>query len=499
MKPCPAHAANIYREGVEVVPEKDISPKVFLFLEMHILEKEIIIFVMGPQGLFAGCGSFKIVGNMNIKHIGIFGRRNAGKSSLINLLLGQDFAIVSPQPGTTTDPVKKRMEIPDLGPVQLIDTAGIDDEGDVGAMRVGKSLKLVEEVDLALLLFTGNYFGKEEKELLARFKEFDVPVVVVHNQSDIVPLDCGVAGDLNNMYNCDVVEFSCNMADAQAQKEAVDMLVSFMIKGLLSSSGAERTIMQDLVEPGDNIVLVCPIDSEAPAGRMILPQVMAIRDILDQGGVATVLQPDQLQGYFKSVLPTGALPDSDALSDDITSPYGKSDGCRQVCVSPVRNLPKMVVTDSQVFKAVSRMVPEGIPLTSFSILMARAKGPFEEYLKGSAAIDSLKDGDKVLVLESCTHHTSCEDIGRVKIPAMLQKKSGAKLSFTFVSGLDELPSAEELSTYALALQCGGCMVTRRQLINRVRRVIAAGVPVTNYGMCIAHVNHILGNVVFLYK
>lgn len=405
---------------------------------------------------------------MNIKHIGIFGRRNAGKSSLINLLLGQDFAIVSPQPGTTTDPVKKRMEIPDLGPVQLIDTAGIDDEGDVGEMRVGKSLKLVEEVDLALLLFTGNYFGKEEKELLARFKEFDVPVVVVHNQSDIVPLDCGVAGDLNNMYNCDVVEFSCNMVDPQAQKEAVDMLVSFMIKGLLTSSDAERTIMQDLVEPGDNIVLVCPIDSEAPAGRMILPQVMAIRDILDQGGVATVLQPEQLQGYLKSVLQGGALP-------------------------------KMVVTDSQVFKAVSQMVPEGIPLTSFSILMARAKGPFEEYLKGSTAIDTLKDGDKVLVLESCTHHTSCEDIGRVKIPAMLQKKSGAKLSFTFVSGLDELPSAEELSTYALALQCGGCMVTRRQLINRIRRVIAAGVPITNYGMCIAHVNHILGNVVFLYK
>lgn len=431
---------------------------------------------------------------MNIKHIGIFGRRNAGKSSLINLLLGQDFAIVSPHPGTTTDPVKKRMEIPDLGPVQLIDTAGIDDEGDVGEMRVGKSLKLVEEVDLALLLFTGNYFGKEEKELLARFKEFDVPVVVVHNQSDIVPLDCGVAGDLNNMYNCDVVEFSCNMVDPQAQKEAVDMLVSFMIKGLLTSSGAERTIMQDLVEPGDNIVLVCPIDSEAPAGRMILPQVMAIRDILDQGGVATVLQPEQLQGYLKS-----ALSDSDALSGGGTSPDGDSEFCRQECVTPVGTLPKMVVTDSQVFKAVSQMVPEGIPLTSFSILMARAKGPFEEYLKGSAAIDSLKDGDKVLVLESCTHHTSCEDIGRVKIPAMLQKKSGAKLSFTFVSGLDELPSAEELSTYALALQCGGCMVTRRQLINRIRRVIAAGVPVTNYGMCIAHVNHILGNVVFLYK
>ena len=240
---------------------------------------------------------------MNIKHIGIFGRRNAGKSSLINLLLGQNFAIVSPQPGTTTDPVKKRMEIPDLGPVQLIDTAGIDDEGDVGAMRVDKSLKLIEEVDMALLLFTGNFVGKEEKDLMAKFKELDVPVVMVHNQSDIVPLDCGVAGDLTNIYGCDVVEFSCNMTSEAEQQEAVEMLVSFMIKGLSTSANAERTIMQGLVEQGDNIVLVCPIDSEAPSGRLILPQVMAIRDILDNGGIATVLQPQQLPGYFPEPAP----------------------------------------------------------------------------------------------------------------------------------------------------------------------------------------------------
>lgn len=416
---------------------------------------------------------------MNIKHIGIFGRRNAGKSSLINLLLGQNFAIVSPQPGTTTDPVKKRMEIPDLGPVQLIDTAGIDDVGDVGAMRVEKSLKLIEEVDMALLLFTGNFVGKEEKDLMAKFKEFDVPVVMVHNQSDIVPLDCGVAGDLTNIYGCDVVEFSCNMTDETEQKEAVEMLVSFMIKGLSTSANAERTIMQGLVEQGDNIVLVCPIDSEAPAGRLILPQVMAIRDILDNGGIATVLQPQQLQGFLQNTLP-----------DKNTSASCQCNGS-----SPV----KMVVTDSQVFKQVSQIVPSEIPLTSFSVLMARAKGPFDEYLKGAAAIDSLKDGDKVLVLESCTHHTSCEDIGRVKIPAMLQKRCGGKLDFTFVSGLDELPPASELATYALALQCGGCMVTRRQLTNRLRRIISAGIPVTNYGMCIAHINHILGNVVFFNK
>ncbi|MBR2437975.1 MAG: [Bacteroidales bacterium] len=198
-----------------------------------------------------------------------------------------------------------------------------------------------------------------------------------------------------------------------------------------------------------------------PAGRLILPQVMAIRDILDQGGVATVLQPEQLPGYFVSNGPESV---------------------------------KMVVTDSQVFKRVATMVPDSIPLTSFSILMARAKGPFEDYLKGTPAIDSLKEGDKVLVLESCTHHTSCEDIGRVKIPAMLQKHCGCKLDFTFISGLDELPSAEELSTYSLALQCGGCMVTRRQLNNRVRRVIKAGVPVSNYGMSIAYLTNIFSKV-----
>ncbi len=393
---------------------------------------------------------------MSVKHIGIFGRRNVGKSSLINLLLGQDFAIVSDQAGTTTDPVKKRMEIPDVGPVQLIDTAGVDDIGEVGQKRVEKSLKLVDEVDLALLVFTGNIFGKEEKDLLAQLKENEVPVVVVHNQSDIIPLDCGVAGDLTNMYDCDVVEFSCRMKDPQEQKDAVEMLMAFIVKGLLVQGG-EKTIMQGLVGPGDNFVLVCPIDSEAPAGRLILPQVMAIRDILDNGGIATVLQPEQLEGYLN------------------TNPAVK-----------------MVITDSQAFKQVATIVPENLPLTSFSVLMARAKGPFEEYVKGVEAIGKLKEGDNVLVLESCTHHTSCEDIGRVKIPMMLQKKAGCKLNFTFVSGLDELPTLEN---FALALQCGGCMVTHRQLRNRIRRVVAAGVPVTNYGMCIASVTGIFQRAV----
>lgn len=418
---------------------------------------------------------------MGVKHIGIFGKRNVGKSSLINILLGQEVAIVSDTPGTTTDPVKKRMEIPDIGPVQLIDTAGFDDGGEVGLKRVEKTMKVIEEIDMALLVFSGNVFGKEEKDVLAKLKEFEVPVVVVHNQSDITPLDCGVAGDLNNMYDCDVVEFSCKMPDAEQQREAVDMLMAFIVKGLLLS-GCERTIMEGLVEPGDNFVLVCPIDSEAPAGRLILPQVMAIRDVLDNGGIATVLQPEQLEGYLKGILPCGSS-EGNAL---VKNPKEKK--------APV----KMVVTDSQAFRQVAQIVPENIPLTSFSVLMARAKGPFEEYMKGVKAIETLKDGDKVLVLESCTHHTSCEDIGRVKIPAMLQKKCGCKLQFTFISGLDQLPPHEQLSDYALALQCGGCMVTRRQLANRIRRVVAAGVPVTNYGMCIAYVTGIFHRATALF-
>lgn len=389
---------------------------------------------------------------MGIKHIGIFGRRNVGKSSLVNVLLGQDFAIVSDTPGTTTDPVKKRMEIPGIGAVQLIDTAGIDDSGAVGEQRVAKSLKLAQEVDLAIIVFSSNIFGKEEKDLLMMFKENDVPVVVVHNRSDIVPLDYGVAGDLTNMYGCDVVEFSCCMPTEQEQRDAVDMLLAFVEKGLLLS-GSENTIMHGLVEEGDRFVLVCPVDSEAPAGRLILPQVMAIRDILDNGGVASVLQPQQLASFLAK------------NKGDI----------------------KMVVTDSQAFRQVASIVPDDMPLTSFSVLMARAKGPYAEYLKGAPAIDSLKEGDNVLVLESCTHHTSCEDIGRVKIPAMLQKRAGCSLNFTFVSGLDELPPLEGFS---LVLQCGGCMVTRRQLCNRIRRVVEAGVPVTNYGMCIAYITGI---------
>lgn len=405
---------------------------------------------------------------MEVKHIGIFGRRNAGKSSLINALLGQDFAIVSDKPGTTTDPVKKRMEIFGVGPVQLIDTAGIDDCGDLGEQRVNKTLKVIGEVDMGLLLFTNNIFSKEEMDILVALKELDVPVCIVHNKSDLQTLDADLANDLNNKYNCDVIEFSCNLKGDE-KKDAIDMLEAFIIKGLMQGA-PERTILQGLVNKGDKVVLVCPIDSQAPSQRLILPQVMAIRDILDNAAVAVVLQPEQLPQYISE-------------NKDIN----------------------LVVTDSQIFKKVSDIVPSDILLTSFSVLMARMKGPFDDYLLGVKELDKLKDGDKVLILESCTHRSTCEDIGRVKIPAMITKYVSAmegkdvKLNFDFIPGLDELPPKEILASYSLAVQCGGCMVTRRQLANRVRMVKNAGVKVTNYGMAIACVSGILKRAVEFLK
>ena len=381
---------------------------------------------------------------IKVRNIGIFGRRNVGKSTLINMLAGQEVSIVSPQAGTTTDPVKKRMEIPDVGPCNIIDTAGIDDTGDLGEQRVKKTEKVMNEVDMAILLFSGNIFAKDEKDLLEALQKRDVPVLVVHNQSDILPLDVDLATELNSRYGVDVVEFSCCLTDGQEQSDALEQLISFIIKVMYEAirKNEEKTILEGLVGEGDKIVLVCPIDSEAPQGRLILPQVMAIRDILDNKGVAVVLQPSELEKYLEE----------DAASRN------------------AGNGVKLVVTDSQAFKQVAEIMDDSIPLTSFSILMARAKGPFEDYVQGLSALDSLKDGDTVLVLESCTHHASCEDIGRVKIPKGLQNYASKKaalrgeenchLNFVFVSGLDEIPPQQE---YALAVQCGGCMVTRKQL------------------------------------
>lgn len=393
---------------------------------------------------------------MGIINIGIFGRRNVGKSSLVNLLTGQDSSIVSDVPGTTTDPVRKRIELPQIGKCNLIDTAGIDDTGELGQMRVAKTHDVIRQVDVALLLFSGNIFSYEEVSLLKLLKEEDVPTVVLHNQSDIVPLDPAVAMDIMQQYAVDVVEFSCARIEEQVQHEEVEMLLAYLEKAIAQTAPYRERAMFDGIVPenSDNgeqyrVLLVCPIDSEAPAGRLILPQVMAIRDLLDRGAVPTILQPAALGQYLAE-----------------------------------NPKPHLVVTDSQAFGEVSAIVPESIPLTSFSVLLARSRGCYAEYLAGTPQISNLKDGDRVLILESCTHHSSCEDIGRVKLPALFRKFTGKQLEFDVVAGLDRI--GNPLGSYALIAQCGGCMITSKQLYMRLKPAIKMGIPVTNYGMAIAY-------------
>ena len=391
----------------------------------------------------------------NITHIGVFGRRNTGKSSLINAVTGQEIAIVSDTPGTTTDPVKKRIEIPGLGLVTLIDTAGIDDSGELGVKRVYKSLDTIQHIDFALLLITNNRFEKPEEQVIAEFKKSKLKYIIVHSQSDIIPLKSEFAAELSKKHGIPVVEYSSAHPEEEAQRLDTERLIECIIDTFHANRDDKPSGLFDgLISKDDIVVLVCPIDSEVPAGRLILPQVNAIREILDREAIVVTLQPDSLSRY----------------------------------IEVNRSLIKIVVTDSQAFGYVSHIVPQHIPLTSFSILLARSKGNFHDYLKGAKQIDNLADGDKVLILESCTHHSTCDDIGRVKIPNLLMKHTGKKLEFVFVSGLDRLPKA--VDSFSLAIQCGGCMVTERQLANRVNRIISLGISVTNYGMAIAYCNNI---------
>lgn len=381
-------------------------------------------------------------------HIGIYGRRNNGKSSLINSLAGQDIAIVSDHPGTTTDPVKKSLEITGFGPVILVDTAGIDDAGELGSKRVERSLKTLSTIDLALLVVSENIWDSFEDDLVARFNDNDIPFIVIHSKSDLHE----PAGDYREKVRAvtgrDVFEYS------SADRRNYEELISLIKETIPEHSYTNPTLLGDLIRQGDLVLLITPIDVEAPAGRLILPQVQAIRDILDNDAVAIVLKEREVDAFLKH---TGVRP-------------------------------ALAVTDSQVFKKADASVPPGIPLTSFSIMLARYKGDFESYLRGTPAISSLRDGDRVLLLESCTHHVSCDDIGRVKIPRWISNFTGKKIDYDVVAGLDSLP--RPVTDYALVIQCGGCMITRRQLHNRLLPTIRAGVPVTNYGMAIAWVQGI---------
>lgn len=383
-------------------------------------------------------------------HIGIFGRRNSGKSSLINTLTGTGTAIVSDTAGTTTDPVKKSVEIFGIGPVILIDTAGIDDEGDLGRQRVEKSFQVMREIDCAILVITDNRLDKPEQDVIDRLNNLAVPFCIVHNKSDISPLRSGFAEEIKEKTGCTPLDFSTlNNPDTEN-------LISLIKTTIPETAYKKVSLLGGIVKAGDTVVLVCPIDSEAPEGRMILPQVMAIRDTLDNDCICIVVKETSLQQCLE-LIPK----------------------------------PSLVVTDSQAFAMVSKIVPQDVRLTSFSIVMARLRGDFEGYLKGTPHLSKLNDGDKILMLESCTHQVSCEDIGRVKLPNMIRKFSGKTLEFDYLSGLSPI---NNIGQYAMAIQCGGCMSTRRQLLNRTGMAVEAGVPISNYGMAIAYMTGIFDRV-----
>ena len=378
-------------------------------------------------------------------HIGIYGRRNNGKSSLINVLAGQDIAIVSDFAGTTTDPVKKSFEITGFGPVVLIDTAGIDDDGILGEKRISKTLDTISNIDLAILVITDNVFAEFEKKLIGHFQSYDTPFILLHNKSDISSLNDANKNLIREELKYELLEFST------LKPENLELLINSIKKAIPESSYKIPSLLGDLISYGDIVLLITPIDVEAPAGRLILPQVQSIRDILDNDAVAIVLKEREVDSFLRR---TGIKP-------------------------------ALVVTDSQIFNKADAMIPKDIPLTSFSIVLAKHKGDFENYIKGTPKISDLKNGDRVLVLESCSHHQSCDDIGRVKIPRWLSNFTGKKLEFDVVAGLDKLP--RDINEYALLVQCGGCMITMKQVVNRLKPAIDAGIPITNYGMAIAWV------------
>ena len=383
-------------------------------------------------------------------HIGIFGRRNSGKSSLINLLTGQQIAIVSDTAGTTTDPVKKSIEIFGIGPCVLIDTAGIDDVGELGQQRVGKTLKVLDEIDCAILVITGNQFADPEQQLITRMKELAVPLLVVHNKADEEPLLAVTKAVIEKNHNVKVLDFSVSRNDDIAP------LVELLKKTIPESAYQKVSLLGGVIQPNEVVVLVCPVDSEAPEGRLILPQVMAIRDVLDNECICVVLKETHLQQYLDT------MPN-----------------------------PALIVTDSQVFGYVSKIVPQDIPLTSFSIVMARLRGDFDNYVKGTPHLSHLKDGDTVLLLESCTHHSTCEDIGRVKIPRIIRQRVGESVTFDIRAGKD---FPENLRSYDLIIHCGACMFNRRMMLSRISKAQQQGVPITNYGLAIAHLQGILPHV-----
>ena len=382
-------------------------------------------------------------------HISFFGKRNAGKSSVINAVTGQDLAIVSSVMGTTTDPVYKTMELLPLGPVMVIDTPGIDDEGELGALRVRKSYQVLNKTDIAILVIDSTAGkGEEELELIHRFHKKGIPYLIVYNKIDLLSTE-------------KIKDLAMSVRAGEVLVSASDGMNIQELKEKIASLKPEDThkypLIQDLIEPLDLVILVVPIDKAAPKGRLILPQQQTIRDILERGALSLVVRDTELKSTLDHFLAQG------------------------VC-------PKLVVTDSEAFARVSKDVPENITLTSFSILFSRYKGELEIQLKGIAALSSIEDGDRILIAEGCTHHRQCGDIGTCKMPEWIRNYTGKKPVFEFTSGT-EFP--DDVSSYKMVVHCGGCMLNEREMKYRIACCQDQGVPITNYGILIAQVTGIL--------
>lgn len=374
-------------------------------------------------------------------HIGFFGLRNAGKSSLVNAITNQELSLVSDVLGTTTDPVRKAMELLPIGPVVIIDTPGLDDEGALGEARVKKARQVLNTVDIAVLVTDATKsLTALENDIIELFKAKKIPYLIVYNKLDLC------LGLVANETDKEIWVSAEKGNNIERLKEKIGLLQS--------SGGEERRIVSDLIKSGDTVLLVVPIDKAAPKGRLILPQQQTIRDILDCGAMALVCRDSELEDMLKTL----------------------------------KEMPALVITDSQVFGKVSKIVPRDVPLTSFSILFARYKGNLWGAVRGAARVDSLCDGDKILISEGCTHHRQCGDIGTVKLPKWLSEYTSKRLELEFTSGRD---FPEDLSKYSLIIHCGGCMLTEREMQYRVRQAEDAGVPMTNYGMVIAHTHGIL--------
>ncbi len=376
-------------------------------------------------------------------HIGFFGRRNAGKSSVVNAVTGQELSVVSDVKGTTTDPVTKAMELLPMGPVLIIDTPGYDDEGELGELRVKKTKQILNKTDVAVLVVDGTVgLTTADHELIDIFKKKGLSYITVYNKCDLIGVSDMIR--LSREENAILV--------SATDKKNIDQLKEKI--ALMADNGPEKHLVKDLVAKGDVVVLVTPIDSAAPKGRLILPQQQTIRDLLEADAVSVVIKEDEVTDTLKLL----------------------------------NKKPRMIITDSQAFKTVAEQTPADIPLTSFSILMARYKGFLDSAVKSAEAIDNLQDGDKVLISEGCTHHRQCGDIGTVKLPTWLEKYTGKKLQYEFTSG-GTFP--EDLSEYKVVIHCGGCTLNERELQYRMKCALDQGVPFTNYGTVIAQTQGIL--------